>query len=433
LSRPPSPGARWAPTHAHVRAIVVAIVAAAIAVIGQRTDIAVLAVPFVGAAAWGAVRRPRTAPSAETTLDATTLFEGQWTAARIAVRPGEGAGEVGEVVTVVVETTPWLATDPRSGAVAVATPGGRADVVVPVRAVRWGRHELRLERAVSSSALGAYRTEVVGNPIAVSTLPLSAEFDAVDVVPRPAGLVGLHRANRQGGGSEPAEVRPFRTGDRLRRINWKVSSRTRALHVTATWADRDTNVVLLLDTEVDLGRSDGVDGRASSLDITVRAAAAIGEHYLRTGDRVGLIDLGRRVRDIRAGSGRRHLRRLLDALVLAEPSPQHRADTVRIRPIEAGAMIIALTPLIGQAGRAQVVTLVQHGHTVVIVDTLPPSAARAGSSWEQLAARVRVMERQAEIDALNELGVPVVPWRGRGTLDEVLRNASRIAAAPRRR
>jgi uncharacterized protein (DUF58 family) len=416
-----------------VRAIAVAVVAVAIAVIGQRTDAAVLAVPFVGAAAWGAARRPRNAPSAETTVDSTTLFEGQWTPARIAVRPGDGGGEVGEMVTVVVQTTPWLATDPRSGAVAVATPGGRADVVVPVRAVRWGRNELCLERAVFSSALGAHRAEVVGHPIPLSTLPLSAMFDAVDVVPRPAGLVGLHRANRQGSGSEPAEVRPFRTGDRLRRINWKVSLRTGALHVTATWADRDTHVVLLLDTEVDLGVSDGVDGRASSLDITVRVAAAIGEHYLRTGDRVALVDLGRRVRGIGAGSGRRHLRRLLDALVLAEPSPQHPADNLRIRPIEAGAMIIALTPLVGSAGRAQVVSLVQHGHTVVIVDTMPPSAAPTGSSWERLAARVRVMERQADIDALNELGVPVVPWRGRGTLDEVLRHATRAAAAPRRR
>ena len=95
-------------------------------------------------------------------------------------------------------------------------------------------------------------------------------------MPRPAGLVGLHRANRQGGGSEPAEVRPFRPGDRLRRINWRVSSRTGTLHVTSTWSDRDTHVLLLLDTEADIGRSDGVDGRASSLDIAVRAAAAVG-------------------------------------------------------------------------------------------------------------------------------------------------------------
>jgi uncharacterized protein (DUF58 family) len=228
-------------------------------------------------------------------------------------------------------------------------------------------------------------------------------------------------------------VRPFRPGDRLRRINWKVSSRTGALHVTSTWADQDTHVLLLLDTEADLGTSDGVDGRASSLDIAVRAAAAVGEHYLRAGDRVGLVDLGRRVRDVPGGSGRRQLRRLLDALVLAEPSPNHRADLVRIRPIEAGAMVVALTPLVGTVGRAQVVSLVQHGHTVVVVDTLPESPGEQKGAWEAMAARVRAMERRAEIDQLNELGVPVVAWHGRGTLDQVLRDVTRVARAPRMR
>src|SRR4029077_16535182 len=111
--------------------------------------------------------------------------------------------------------------------------------------------------------------------------------------------------------------------------------------------------------------------------------------------RVGLLDLGRRVRDIRPGSGRRQLRRLLDALVVAEPSPTHRADLVRIRPIEAGAMVIALTPLVGTVGRAHVVSLVQHGHTVVVVDTLPDAATVRTSPWEAMAARVRAMERRA--------------------------------------
>ena len=60
-----------------------------------------------------------------------------------------------------------------------------------------------------------------------------------------------------------------------------MSSRTGTLHVTSTWSDRDTHVVLLLDTEHDIGISEGIDGRASSLDIAVgRAAAAIAEHYL---------------------------------------------------------------------------------------------------------------------------------------------------------
>ncbi len=435
----PRPSAAWHPTHAHLRALIVAAATLVLAIVAQRPDLLVLAVPFLGAALWGWLDRPRQAPTVDVALDHTTLFEGQWTAARVTVAGPPSTIEppsppaTGDVVTVVAATSPWMQPDPPSATVVVGADGGDVRVAVAVRARRWGRHEVGLERAVCTSRLGAFRTELTGRSIEVTTLPLTAEFDAADVVPLPAGLVGLHRANRQGSGSEPAEVRPFRTGDRLRRINWKVSSRTGELHVTSTWADRDTHVLLLLDTDIDLGASGGVDGRSSSLDIAVRAAAAIAQHYLRSGDRVGLLDLGRRVRDIRAGSGRRHLRRVLDALVVAEPAPAHNAELLRVRPVEAGAMVVAFSPLVGQHGRAHVLSLAQHGHIVIVVDTLPPDPPPITSPWDALAQRVRTMERQADIDHLAELGVPVVPWRGPGTLDDVLRNASRLAGAPRAR
>jgi hypothetical protein len=78
-------------------------------------------------------------------------------------------------------------------------------------------------------------------------------------------------------------------------------------------------------------------------------------------------------------------------------------------------------------------SLAHHGHIVIVVDTLPPDPPPAATTWDDLAQRVRTMERQADIDHLAELGVPVVPWRGPGTLDDVLRNASRLAGAPRTR
>jgi uncharacterized protein (DUF58 family) len=435
MNQPPLASA-WRPTHTHLRAVGVAAGTLVLAIVAQRTDLLVLAVPFLGAALWGWLERPRRQPTVDVALEHTTVFEGQWTMAHVTVSAGRSAEQepaaTGDVVTVVAATSAWMQLDPVSGNVVVAA-GRDVAVDIPVRARRWGRHQVGLERVVCTSRLGAYRCEVAGRMIDVMTLPLTAEFAAADVVPLPAGLVGLHRANRQGSGSEPAEVRPFRTGDRLRRINWKVTSRTGELHVTSTWADRDTHVLLLLDTDIDLGSSGGVDGRSSSLDIAVRAAAAIAQHYLRTGDRVGLLDLGRRVRDIRAGSGRRHLRRVLDALVVAEPSPTHNADLLRVRPVEAGAMVVAFSPLVGQHGRTHVLNLVRHGHIVIVVDTLPPDPPPVTSPWDALAQRVRTMERQADIDQLAELGVPVVPWRGRGTLDDVLRNASRLAGAPRAR
>ena len=105
---------------------------------------------------------------------------------------------------------------------------------------------------------------------------------------------------------------------------------------------------------------------------------------------------------------------------------------MRIRPIGAGALVIALTPLVGRARPAQVAHLVQHGHSVVVVDTLPDDRRRpATRRGTRLARRLRAIERAAEIDRLGELGVPVVRWHGRGTLDEVLHKVSRLASAPR--
>ena len=96
-------------------------------------------------------------------------------------------------------------------------------------------------------------------------------------------------------------------------------------------------------------------------------------------------------------------------------------------------MVIVLSPLVGRLAVAQIVHLVQHGHTVIVVDTLPEEPSVPLPRMRALATRLRALERTVEIDRLGELGVPVVPWRGRGTLDEVLRDVSRLALAPRRR
>ena len=58
----PTDDVRWAPTHAHLRAVAIALTCIAIAVLARRPDIAVLGVPFVAAAAWGSYHRPRGRP-----------------------------------------------------------------------------------------------------------------------------------------------------------------------------------------------------------------------------------------------------------------------------------------------------------------------------------------------------------------------------------
>jgi uncharacterized protein (DUF58 family) len=423
--------ARWGATPAHLRAVAAGVLLAAIAVVAQRPDLAVMAAPFLAAAAFGGLRRPSSRPRAELHVDAATMTEGQATSVRLTVDDLIDGELPDGVVAAAATSDPWVQFDPPGAARAVPLDAPRTEVPLVMRAVRWGRHEVRCDAVRVTSPAGAFRISLIPSSIVVTALPLADTFAATDALPRPSGLVGLHRSRRYGEGVELAEVRPFRPGDRLRRINWPVSSRTGTLHVTAAWSDRDTEVMLLLDTEHDLGISEGVDGRASSLDVAVRAAAAIAEHYLRTGDRVALTDVGQRVRTVPVGSGRQHLRRVLDVLVASSPGVVRSQEARRLGRIRAGSLVVALSPLLGGAGVAQIAQLVRHRHAVVVIDTLPPHALESPDPWRALAWRVRMLERGVEIDRLAELGVPVVQWRGRGTLDDVLRVLSRVAVGPR--
>lgn len=430
----------WQPTHAQVRAVAVAGVLLLVAVLGRRPDMAVLGLPLAFVAAWGRYFRPHEEPVLETELDTDVLFEGQATTYRLKV--AEGLDPDVDLVVLALVRTPWFRYDPPQAALAEPAADGGVTLEVGLRSERWGLRALEHPQVIATSVLGSYRTELpAGGALAVKTLPLRDGFEAVDAVPRPAGLVGLHRSRRPGEGTELAGVRPFRTGDRLRRINWKVSARTRELHVTSTWSDRDTEVVILLDTGAEVGISEGIDGRSSSLDTGVRAAASIAEHYLRHGDRVRLIDTGTTVGGVRAGSGRAHLRRILDVLVHADRKTRQQdekqlAERHRIR---SDSLVIVLSPLLRKQMLGYIVTLVHSGCTVIAVDTLPPDVADVidleqhdAKSWP-LAWRLRLLERRAELDRLGDLGVPTVGWRGAGTLDEVLRDAARVASAPRMR
>jgi uncharacterized protein (DUF58 family) len=265
--------------------------------------------------------------------------------------------------------------------------------------------------------------------VPVTTWPLRDGFDAAETVPRAEGLVGAHRSRRAGEGGDVAGVRPFQPGDRLRRINWRVTGRTGELHVTATFSDRDTEVLLVLDSGQDLGRRP-----ETSLDTGVRAAAAVAEHYLRAGDRVGLVDLGRPQRPVPARNGRNHLVRLLD--VLLDAKPQGGGALPSLAEVaylgSTDALVVLLSPLATAEALAAVATLSRSGRSVVAVDTLPQDLRPdERSTWTALAFRLWLLRRDADLGRLAELGVPRVAWRGSGSLDAVLRDAALAARAAR--
>ena len=424
--------AGWRPTHAHLRATFAGTVLLVAALALGRPDLALIGTPLAVVALWAGINRPRRAPHVVGRGDRLTVQEGEdfsWTCTVSEV-------DAGARVVVVHPSQRFLEVSPASGVVELAA----ADSVVVgigLRALRWGRRTLGHPALAVYDPWLAWRwgpVEVLSH--ALTVLPAPTAISATAPAPHPRGLVGMERAVRAGEGGEFNKVRPFAPGDRLRRIHWAVTARTGQLHVTATHSDEDTQVALLVDALNDIGESTGLDGSHSSMDITVRAVAAVAEQFLRRGDRVGMRVFGAwSVSLLPARSGQVQLRRILDSLSLIEPGSARGAATLTARRgLSPGTLVVMFSPLVEPSVSAQVALLLRSGLDIVVVDTLPPAAITSASTApdpEALAWRIRMLERRVELDRLASLGVPVVTWSGPHSLDLVLRDLSLRPTRPR--
>ncbi len=421
-----TPSVRWAPTTSHARAVLAAATLTAIAVLARRPDLLVLATPFAAAATWGAIRRPTLEPRISHTFGSHLLYEGEPTVWRVDVDDVEGRIDT---VCGVLPASEFIDTEPPSG----QTVGERHDgqfrpLAVVLRPIRWGQHRMGPSLVVASSTWAAYRLVARNDPMnGLTAVPHPSRFDAAAPPLHLPGLVGANRSPRQGSGIEFAAIREFRPGDRLRQIHWSRSLRSRELHVTTSWADHDRHVVVIIDAFDDVGDSNGVDGSASSLDITVRAASAITEHYIRQGDRVELIGLGsRRPCRVAPAVGMRQLHRITDAITKIEPAAR-RTPTARLPAgIGAGALVVMLSPLLSPTSLQRAVQLNRRGATAIVIDCLPLTiTSQPANPHLELAWRLRVLRRGEQIRRAAALGVPVVAWRGPGSLDAVVRGRGR--------
>lgn len=422
----------WRPTTALGRALVVGALGVGMAVVSGEPAVVVLVAPFVTLAALALVHRPARDPGLDSRLDHLTLREGVGTTSRLAVTGAEDA----EYLVRVTGQPPYVVMRPHGGRVGRLLDGPPPPVEISPR--RWGRRMLGQEKVALYSPWAGYRFGPVGlGGQWTRVLPAAAPYDSRAEAPQPLGLVGAHRSRRTGSGTELAGIRPFQPGDRLRRVNWRVSLRTGDLHVVTTRAEEDTGVLLVLDALADHGASDGVDGVASSLDLGVRAASAIAEHHVRQGDRVALRVVGRGHEQVGYGAGARHLRHLQDRLATVRVGEADEPETGVLQlGVTGGAVVVVLSPMLAESVGTVAATLTRRGVAVLVVDTLPADARPdlpegADPTRAALAWRMRMLERSVVLDRLSALGCPVVAWRGPGTVDDVLRRLARRAQLPR--
>jgi uncharacterized protein (DUF58 family) len=429
----------WIPTRALGRSVLLTGLLLLLGVALGRVDLVLLAAPFAIGAVINLRRTPRSAPELTITADEEHIVEGGHVEAAVTVSNPDVITY--DLVVLRTRTSPWLNLEHADRPFALTVPpDGWVAVELPGDANRWGRQDVgpAAARVAACGGLLACRP-VVTAARGVRVYPVTEPFNATEAMPAAAGLVGNHRSRRPGEGGELAGVRPFAPGDRLRRIDWRVSLRTRDLHVASTLSDRDAEVLLMLDVLGEVGVSGGVSGGSSVLDTTVRAAAAIAEHYLQRGDRVSLLEYGATARRLRPATGRRQYLRVLEWLLDVRPDPVALDDddyenVFGVHHVSSDALVMVLTPLVDPRSADMLAQLTRSGRYVVAIDTMPDGVAPANhNQWTPLATRLWRIERENVLGRLREHGVPVVVWAGAGSLDLVLRDVARLASAPRGR
>jgi len=400
------PGLSWAPTAHYRRLAGVALLPLLAALVLGRPGYLVLAAPMVAALALGA-RRPRYGTRASVRVSADRCFEGEQVTIAVSAEPDGPADSAG----IQLSLPPALAvTGGPGGTGPVQGGGGPVEAEWQVTAQRWGRWDGRILVTVRSRG-GLYAGTAVLSLGEIIVFPRPPSLAQLALPAQLRTRIGDHVDRRPGDGVEFAGVRPFVPGDRLRRINWPVTSRRGALHVNQLAAERATEIVAVIDATTDAGPPGD-----SSLDRAVRGVAGIARAYTRAGDRVGVITLYGPLRWIAPGIGPRQFYRIVESVLDVRSLYSFVApDLAWIPPavLPAGALVIMFSPLLDERAIDAVIDLRERGYPVIVTDVLgtapAPTTEPAGPGS---ALRLWWLERQALRYRLESLGIPVVGWPG---------------------
>lgn len=395
-----------------------------------RPVLAVLAAPFALVPALGLSLAREPSFRSWSTVGAERTVEGGTVELELELRSDVGVPHA-EVALILPEDA--RAVDGPNPALVRTGPGQSVELAWRVECDRWGAYPLGEAAVRSRDALGLFVYEQrVGQPQPLKVYPSAERLRSVlrPLATQPSA--GNQVARERGEGIEFADLRPFVHGDRLRRINWRATARSGELWVNELHPERNTDVVLFLDTFVEARRED-----AGTLDLQVRAAATLAERYLAHRDRVGLVVFGGILNWLTPATGIVQRYRIVDALLDAEIMLSYAwkdIDIVPRRTLPPQALVVALSPLLDDRALAALSDLRRRGFDVAVIEISPvPFAPSADDAADPLVERLWLLRRAARRTAFHTLGVPVVEWREQealqGAIEEVaaFRRAAHLA------
>jgi uncharacterized protein (DUF58 family) len=310
---------------------------------------------------------------------------------------------------------------------------GTAQARLALKVTRWGRRQAGLCEIILRDRWRLDEGRAVLSLPRVDCFPRPAAQQTRVLLNRLPNRLGEHPSRTTGEGLEFGGVREYVPGDRQRRINWPATTRRGGrLQVNTFAAERSQDVLLLVDASSDAG-----EPGSSSLDLALRGAVAAARAYLRSSDRVGFITYQWGVRWLTPGHGDRHFLKIAEAILAGPPSRSREARLDRLprSAFPPGALVLAFSPLLDQRFVETLRDLREKGHLLLVVDVLNGEPAVGRSSISRISRRYWRMEQEAIRFSLNQLGIGVVHWDGRQSLDLPLAPYTRrpLAARPRAR
>ncbi|MCU7809454.1 MAG: DUF58 domain-containing protein [Candidatus Thiodiazotropha sp. (ex Semelilucina semeliformis)] len=192
--------------------------------------------------------------------------------------------------------------------------------------------------------------------------------------------IGVRRRQRRGEGSDFHQLREYRTGDALRQIDWKASSRYRRLISKEYQDERDQQLVFMLDCGRHMRHQDA-DG--AHLDHALNAMLLLSYVADRQGDAVGFLSFGGMSRWQPPMKGGHVVRRLLDRTYDLDSSLQaadYLAAAHKLMPLQRRrSLVVILTNSRNEESGdlLKAAALLSRRHLVVIADLREQSLDRA--------------------------------------------------------
>jgi len=185
---------------------------------------------------------------------------------------------------------------------------------------------------------------------------------------------GAYHSVFKGRGIEFDEVREYTPEDDVRDIDWNVTARMGAPYIKKYVEERELTVILAVDLSASarFGSAGGTKMRMAT-----ELAALLAFSAIRNNDRVGLITFTDRVEFfLPPKSGKSHGLRLIRELMVR--SPEGRGTDIALalnhimRVVHKKAVVFLISDLMNDSNFANILTIVNKRHDVVVVRTLDP-------------------------------------------------------------